>query len=252
MLLRQTCTILLLAAVMPLSLLASLANDLQSATSQGQTAFVLVKEPGASQLDQARGITLRAVEQVENSVLIEMDRSDTANAELVAKYRLATAPLPLVLVFSSNGMLAGGLPANKATTEALVKLVPSPKKAEVLQALQTGQSVLVTASRMSMDAKPKVLNSCIAACGLMQGKCVTIEVDMDDSTEASFLNELKVNLQSAEPVTVVINAQGSITGSFDGPADVSKLVQAASKKSSGCGTSCAPGACGPTGKKKGN
>jgi hypothetical protein len=59
---------------------------------------------------------------------------------------------------------------------------------------------------------------------------------------------MKVNLASTEPVTLVINPQGQITGTYTGAADVNALVQAATMKVGGCcpktvtnpNASCAP------------
>ena len=128
-------------------------------------------------------------------------------------------------------MIAGGLPASQATADKLVAMVPSPKKAEILQVLQSGKAVLI-------DVCPKGAASgasaaCAAACGQLQGKCVTIQIDIDDAAEAGFLTQMNVNLASTEPVTLVVNAQGQLTGTYTGATDVAALVQAATKKAGG-------------------
>ncbi len=252
MLVQRVLGVFLVIAILPLSLAALPADDLQSASEAGKIAFVLVTEPGASGAKQATETIRNAMKQVEKSVMVELNRADSANAALVAKYRLAGAPVPLILVFASNGAIAGGNLAAKLTSEQLVNMVPSPKKAEVLEALQAGQAIFLTASGKEMSAKSDILNICAVACGQMKGKSCSIAIDMDDKKEASFLKELGIKPQSAEPVTVVINGQGQVTGSFDGPVDVSKLVQAANKRVAGCSPSgCGGKPCGPTSKKKG-
>ena len=232
----------------------SASDQLNTILEQGKTAFVIVTAPGATGLSQVHDVVRQAVESVGNAETIEIDRSDSQNAELVTKYKLATTPVPLVLVFAPNGALGGGLAGSKATPDALITLVPSPKKAGALKALQDGQAVYVTASRVGMASKSEVAGGCAAACSKMMGKSVAVDVDMDDPAEKQFLAQLKINMQSTEPVTVVINAQGQVTGTFNGAVDVSQLVQAASKKVAS--RSCAPGSgcgttCGPTPKKEG-
>ncbi len=82
----------------------------------------------------------------------------------------------------------------------------------------------------------------------MQNQSAAVQIDMDDPAETAFLTQMKVNLDSAEPVTLVINAQGQVTGTYTGAADVANLVQAATKKAGGCcpstvqnpNASCAP------------
>jgi len=239
--------------ILLLGLLTSLAaasaqNDLNSAAKHGKVAFILVTDQGATGVDQAKVMIAQAMKQVKKSVLVELYRSDVANAELVAKFRLAGAPVPLILLTARNGALAGGLPAAQATADKLVAMVPSPKKAEVLRVLQTGKALFIYVSRKGMATQPEASAACAAACGRMQEQCVTVKIDMDDPAEAAFLGQIKVNRASTEPVTLVVNAQGQITGTYTGATDVASLVQAATKKAGGCcpstvqggSTSCAP------------
>jgi hypothetical protein len=220
---------------------ASTQKDLSSAANHQKIAFILVTDQGATGVEQARDLIQQAMKQVKKSTLIELDRSNPENADLVARFRLAGAPVPLVLITTRDGVLAAGVPTAQATPEQLVGMVPSPKKAEVIQALQGGKAVFITVSRKGMASQSGATATCAAACGQMADKCVMVQIDMDDPQEASFLTAMKINLSSTEPVTLVVNAQGQITGTYAGAADVATLVQAATKKGGGC----APGACGP-------
>lgn len=239
--------VLLLGLVATLAA-ASTQKDLDSAAKNGKIAFILVTDQGASGLDQAKDMIRTAMKQVQKSVLVELDRSNPANAELAAKFRLAGAPVPLVLVAARNGVLAGGAPAAQTTADQLVSLVPSPKKAEILQVLQSGKAVFITASRKGMASQSGVMSACAMACGQMQNQSATVQIEMDDPAEQAFLTQMKVNLASTEPVTLVINAQGQVTGTYTGAAEVANLVQAATKKAGGCcpstvqnpNASCAP------------
>jgi len=223
-------------------------EELASAAKAGKVAFVLVYDATATQVDQARQMTAEAAKRVPGSVTIEVNRGDAINADFVTKYGLATAPAPLILVSSSAGVVTGGVVAAQATVDQLVKLVPSPKKAEIIKALSQGNAVFVTASRKGMASTATVNSACAAACQQMAGKSVQVNVDMDDPAEAGFLTEMKVNLQSAEPVTLVANAQGQIAGMYTGAMQVADLVTAATKKVGGCcpstvakpDASCAP------------
>ncbi len=249
---HRKIAVLLITVCMPVLAFASTAEQLQTAASGGSVALVLVTEPGASGIDQANQLIQNAMAQIPGSEMIESNRSDVANSAFVQKYKLAAAPVPLILVFASNGILAGGNVASRLTAQQLVAMVPSPKKAEVLMAIQSGQAAYVTASRTGMSAAPQVTSTCAMACSQMKGKCIAIDVSMDDPAEADFLKQLKVNLQATEPVTVVLNAQGQLTGTFNGPVDVTNLVQAATKKVAGCGPKgCGGKPCGPAPKKKG-
>jgi len=213
---------------------ASVQTDIEKATNKGNTVFLVVTEPGVTGAEKAVNTAEQAHKSVAKSAVIEMNRADSTNSQLVKKYRLAGAPLPLMLVIASNGVVAGGLTADRATPEILVKLIPSPKKAEVFQALSENKSVFVVAGRKSMKDRAKVLETCKAACSQMKNKAAFVSIDMDDKKESSFLAQLKVNTLSTEPVTAVINTQKRITGSFNGPVEVNKLMAAAVKKAGGC------------------
>jgi hypothetical protein len=238
----------LLLGVMASVAAASTQKDLDSAAKHGKIAFIVVTDKGTEGADQAADMAKQAAGQVKKSTVVRLDRSDPANADLVAKYRLAGAPVPLILLAARNGVIAGGLVAAQATADKLVGMVPSPKKAEVLQQLQSGKAVLIQANRKSMATQADCSAACAAACGQLQDRCVTVQIDMDDPAETAFLASMKVNTASTEPVTLVVNAQGQITGTYNGAAEVAALVQAATKKAGGCcpstvqnpNASCAP------------
>lgn len=225
-------------------------QDLQAAAQAGNVAFILIYDQTAARMDQARQIVAGACQQLPGSVAIEVDRNDATNAEFVTKYKVATAPVPLVLVASSTGVITSGLVIQeRATVDFLVKTVPSAKKAEIVKALSERNAVIVTASRRGMPTTNAVNTACMLACQQMPGRSVQVEIDMDDPAEASFLRELKVNLASTEPVTLVANAQGQIAGIYTGEVQVSELVAAATKKVGGCcpSTVTNPNAtCAPT------
>ena len=221
---------------------ASVQADIEKANKKDKTVFLVVTEPGVAGAENAVSVAKQASEKVAQSTVIEMNRADSNNNQLVSKYRLAGTQLPLILTIATNGAAAGGLPAAQATPENLVNMIPSPTKADVLQALSERKAVFVVASRKSMVDREKILETCKNACNQMKNKAAFVSIDMDDEKENLFLSQLKINKLSTVPVTAVINSQGKITGSFNGSVEVKQLVQAATKKPKGC--------C-PDGSKKG-
>jgi hypothetical protein len=225
--------------------LASVQTDIEKANKNGKAVFLVMTEPGVKETGQALDIAKEAQKLAPESTVIEMNRADTGNSQFIAKNKLANAPVPLILLIASNGVVTGGLPAEKARPDMLVKMIPSPGKAEIVKALSEGKAVFVMASRNSMGDRAKVLDSCKNACKELKDKSVFVPIDMDDKKESSFLQQLRVNMDSTEPATVVVNAQGQVTGNFTGPVEVAKLTQAAVARG-GCG----PGSkgCGPSNK----
>ncbi|MFH1845258.1 MAG: hypothetical protein ABIF77_18895 [bacterium] len=238
---------LLMVSLPGFALAATPSEQIDAAHENGQTVFILITEPGNAKTEQVRSLVQDAVVQVKRSVLVEMDRTDETNILLVRKYRARSAPVPLVLVLASNGAIAAGFQAEDLTSAAIVQSIPSPKKAEMLKELQSGRAVFITALREDMTAKAEISSACSAACGVLTDRSCSIEIDMDDPVEASFLMALGIDTQSSVPVTVVINSQGQLTASFSGAVDATTLVQAINVQRSACCPGSKTG-CGPKSK----
>jgi hypothetical protein len=219
---------------------------LEKAQSAGKAVFVVVSGNGVTGVDKAVLIAEKAKAIYKNAVLVQMNRDDAANTQLVNEWRLSGAPLPLILVVSPKGILAGGQILAQATAESLAAFIPSPKKEEVLEQLVNGKSVFLLVSKKSMAKKSERLSTCQKACIEMQEKAKVVEIDLDDSKEIAFINELKINRNITEPAIYVVNSKGQITGTFNGDTNSAALTASARKVvSSGC---CAPGSgqtCAP-------
>jgi signal recognition particle receptor subunit beta len=226
---------------------ATVKSDLETASKNGNSVFLVVTDPNVTGTDKAMEIADKAKASAAKSIVIQMNRSDADNADIVAKYRLSGAPLPLILVIASNGVVTAGYTLAQATPELLVKAVPSPKKSEVLKSLSDGKSVFIVVTGKSMAEKTTIMNTCQQACIEMENNAKMIEISLDDPKENLFLTELKVNMTASEPMTYVVNPQGQITGTFTDNVNTNTLVASAKKvAASGC---CPPGSgksCGPT------
>ena len=97
-----------------------------------------------------------------------------------------------------------------------------------------------------MTEKDDVMNTCAQACIEMQNNTKLIALDLDDQKEKTFIAEMKIDPTITSPQTFVINSKGQITGTFNDDVNTTTLVATAKKlpAAKGCGTSCAPGACG--------
>ena len=214
-------------------------SEIDKAQQKGKSVFLVVTDNFEQNTEALMKIANDAKSKVKKSEVIKLDRDDAANAELVSKYQLAGAPLPLVLVIAPNNVVAGGYTLQQASAELLISSIPSPKKAEVLKVLSEGKSVFIVVSNKNMDKKSNLINTCEQACFEMEKKAKVIEIDLDDTVEKTFMEELKINQSSTEPQTYVVNSKGQVTGNFNGDVKTSTLIATASKvPSSGC---CPPG-----------
>lgn len=234
----------MLIGITSASAYASAATEIEAANKAGKAVFLVVTDIGITETENAMNIANQAHKLYAKSVVIKMNRSETVNKEIVEKYRLTSAPLPLILVIASNGIATGGFLYNQATAEKIVSLVPTPKKADVLEAINNGKSVFLVVSKKSMKENKEVISNCEIACTEMNNNAKIISIDIDDKKETAFINELKIDKNITQPQIYVINAQGQLTGTLNGVVDSKTLVATAKKRiSQGCCSSGSKKSC---------
>lgn len=217
--------------------------QIEQANKKGKTVFLVVYEREGADKDKAVKIAREAhLKRAKTTTVIELNKSDKANNELITKYRLAGAPMPLLLVIDKNGIPAGGLVLANATADALIKIIPSAKHSEILKAINDQKGVLIVAYKIGMVNKTKAIENCKKAIKSMNNGAVMVELNIDDANEANLIKQLKVNTSTTEPIIYTVNKLGQITGIFDVNASTIDLKNAISKVIRGC---CGPGkACG--------
>jgi len=222
------------------------AVEIEQARKSCKPVFLVAYNTAGAETDKAFAIAENAKNSFKgSSVVIKINTSDTANKSLVSKYRLAGAPLPLILVLDKNGTTSGGFLLKDVTAEKLVDIIPTPKTSELIKALSTGKSVYIVVYKESMTSKKSIIDNCAVACSKMDNKTVTLMVSLEDKNETKLFQMLKCNLNAKEPVTYVVNSSGQIAGSYSGLTDVNTLVSTAKKAPSGgcCPSSSSKSGC---------
>lgn len=222
--------------------LKGVAGQIASVNKTGKAVFLVAFDKSGDDKDKALSIAKKALGKKNNSAaIVELNTADANNKDLVAKLRLAGAPLPLIIVMDKNGIPAGGLLLSEATPEALSEMIPSPKYSEVIKALDEKKSVFIVAYKEKMLEKTKAIINCQSATKSMKNNSVVVLLNIDDKANKSLIENLRVSTVSTEPVIYVINKSGQITGTFVSSTAVTQLTTAANKVVSGCGSGCAGG-----------
>jgi hypothetical protein len=205
---------------------------------------VVVTGTGVTETDKATTVAKGANAIYKNAAVIQLDRDDAANSQLVTEWRLSGAPLPLVLVISPKGQLSGGMLLSQATAESLAALIPTQKLEDVYAAIKSNKPALVVFSKKTLSDRSEVLLECKNAVNLLKNNAVIIEVDMDDTNEANFIKQLNIDKAATVSTTLVINTQGQVAGTSTSVPDAAKLASAATEPvKSGCGPGCGPAGC---------
>ena len=166
-----------------------------------------------------------------------MNRDELANSGLVVKFGVGAVSLPFILVISPKGVPVAGVPSSQASTDMLVKSVPSPRQDDVLMAISEKKPVFIVISKKTFTDKKTILANCKSASSKMATKPVIVEVDFDDAVEKAFLTQNGVSAPvNGKSTTVVVGVSGQISETFTEEPTEEKLTTAATKvvKTGGC------------------
>jgi hypothetical protein len=223
----------------------SVKQQLEQAKKEGKAVFLIITGSGATGVDNAKKIADEAKTKFAKSLVITLNKDETVNSELVTKFGIATVQVPFILVLSPNGIAVAGFQLAQATSDALVKAIPSPKQDEVLFAVSEKKPVFIIVSKKGLKDKAAITSNCKAACSKIASKPTIIEIDVTDAKEANFLKQIGVTSITDKTVTVVANAAGQITGKYEGITLETTLVTSACKAGGGCCPGGSGKGCGP-------
>ncbi len=213
---------------------AAAMDDITAANRAGKTVFLVVTDAAGKNLAAARDVAAKASKQTANSAVVELNRADPAQAAAVKTYRVAGAPVPLVMVIAPNGVAAGASLVKKGALERLMRLVPTPGKAEYLKVLSQRQTAIVIFSHAKMAQQSDAFAAASKVVTATKGKVSTVVVDVTSPDEQKFLKEWSIDPKAATPTVVVMNAKGLTLGRHEG-APTSEQLLATTQKKPCCG-----------------
>lgn len=177
-----------------------------------------------------------------------VDRNDPAERELVDKFRLKAAPMPLVLVIAPNGAVTGGFRAQDLTEQRLQNALASPAMQRCLKGLQERKLVLLCAQNGATKSNDEAMKgvSDFKADPRFAQFTEIVKVDPSDAREKGFLSQLQIDPKTAEAVTVFLAPPSALIATFKGATQKQAILAALQAASSGCGAGgCGPSGCGP-------
>lgn len=203
--------------------------QLDGAKSNGKVAFFVLVSNDTPGNGRAFQIADKVNKQVGNSVVIRVNRDDTANAAVIEKWQLSSIPTPAIFIISAKGIPVTSFSLEEANESAIIKDIPSPKMDEAYVALDEKKPVFLLVSRSISIDKDKIMSNCKSAIEQLKIKAALIEVDQDDIKEKTLLDNFKIAPTSNIPTVIVLNADGETTGSFTGAVTTKQLIAAATK-----------------------
>ena len=169
-----------------------------------------------------------------NSVTINV--AEDAEKDIVAKFGVDRAPMPLALVVAPSGAITGGFPS-KVTEEQLSGAFVGPGTATCLKALQDNKLVLLCVQNASTKSNDAALKGAQAFKADARYEKVTeiVTVDPSDAAESKFLGQLKIDPKTSQAVTAFIAPPGSVVAKYTGATNKNTLVAALTAATSASG-----------------
>ncbi len=212
-------------------------EDIHGHTSQGRTVFLVLTDAAAKGLDGARKVAATAQQRVPGSAVVVLNRSEPAQRPAVAKYRVAGAPVPLVLVIARSGLAVGAArPHANGAVDRLVGLVPTPAKSDYLRILHERQVAMVVFSRRTMKEQSPLFEQISAVNRTPNRKVRSVLVDLDDPKERAWIAQWKLDpAKVTRPLLIFVNPQGRIIARLEGAPTADEMLKTSRKKVKGCG-----------------
>jgi len=225
------------------------AAVMQQAASANKYLFAFFYEKDDAATRATRKTFDNAVKKITPAAeSVAVDRNDPAWGEVVAKFAVDRAPMPLVLAIAPNGAVTGGFKAADLTEQRLGDMVASPAMQQCLKALQERKLVFVCLQNghtKANEAAMKGVNEFRADPQFAEAAEI-VKVDPADAREAKLVGQLKVDPKAKTANTALLAPPGMLVTSVEGATSKAGLEAALKKASS----SCAPGSgCCPAPKK---
>jgi hypothetical protein len=216
---------------------------IDTAAREGKYLFMFVWKANDEQSRSMHGVfqsTMNKWAQSVNSVGIQV--TDTREKPVVDKFGLRRAPMPMVLALAPNGAVTKAFPI-QFDENKLREAFVSPCMAQCLKGLQEQKLVLLCVQNDKTQYTQAAMTAAksFAADARYAKATRIVSLNPKDQTEATFLQDLKVDPHTTEAVTVLLAPPGQPVATFVGAVTKDQIV---AKVQAG---PCAGGKCGPNG-----
>jgi len=157
--------------------------------------------------------------------------TDPAHREIVERYQVGRAPMPLVLCVAPNGAVTGAM-TGQVTDKQVDSALVTPTMTRCMKSLQAGKTVVVHVK--SDDAIPLPAGAeMFLADPAFKERATTESYVINDPAEARFLKDMQIDPATFDGSTVVVLAPpGVLVGKFAASAtaaDIAAKLHAAGK-----------------------
>lgn len=221
---------------------------IRQAAAAGKYLFVFFSKAEDDQTLAMRKVFDGAMAKAaDRAQFVAVNTTDSSEKDIVSKFGLDRAPMPLVLAMAPNGAITGGFPT-KFEEQQLLDAFATPTTEKVMKGLQDSKLVFVCVQNGKTKSNEAAMQGVrdFKADARFASATEIVMLDPADSAEAPFLADMKIDPKTDEAVTVFLAPPGSPIAEYKGATDKAEMAAVLQKASSGCaGGSCGPGGCPP-------
>ena len=194
-----------------------------------------------------KSLEAAAAKIADKAMSVTVDINSPAEKEIVAKFRVQNAPMPLVLAIAPNGAITGSYQGESSEQGMLEKMV-SPGLQNCLKPLQEGKLAFLCVQNKttkSNEAAMKGVNDFKADVRFAKFTEI-VAIDPSDAAEKAFFEKLQIDPKADEALTVFLAPPGAMVAKVKGATNKEALISALQAATAG---GCGPGSagCGPKG-----
>ena len=162
-----------------------------AASSQKYTFLLFYKDSGPSTQAMARTLKQSLATRRDEAAIAFVPATQRAQQELVQKFKVSRAPMPLVIAVAPNGAITGMYPL-RITEQKIADAFVTPKMAECMKSMQAGRLVFVCVSDGVAAGVPQGVQD-FQADPEFAGRAAVVSFAVHDPAEADFLKQLKID-----------------------------------------------------------
>jgi hypothetical protein len=213
---------------------SAVQKTLNAAGQQGRFTFIVFSKedtPAAQEMLQA--VNQSAERRRSKAVVTTARVNDPAERELVTRFGIGRAPMPLTVAVAPNGAVTGIFP-KKFTEDNMEAAIVTPTMTRCMRMLQDKKLVFVLVAASGQPEAPLGVKA-LQTDAQFRDRIVFATLRMDDPAEERFVKQMKLNPdQVAGPYAVLIAPPGVMVGHFDSEASAAQIAAAIHKSGQCC------------------
>ncbi len=208
------------------------AQDVIATAAQSQQftyiLFYKQNDPATQAMD--RTLQTLIAPHAARAVGVGIQLANPADADIVNRYNVSRAPMPLLMAIAPNGAVTGFF-QTPPTAAQFEKALVTPTMTVAMKSMQEGKLVLVCASSSRTAQIPAGAQDLLAD-PAFQARTVMVRLTLADPAEERFIRELQLNPNDPLPQMAILAPPGMLVGKFAAgatKADLASKLHAAGK-----------------------